>query len=369
MDNLINGMMPVSSLFAGNGELTMSSLAIVELINAKRSAGSKVLLHKNFLAKLESHPSIDSAKFLAEYQDSTGRTLKCYFLPERERHLMVMSESLAVQAAVYDWAKAKCLENEALLLTNAKQANELAKLQEDTAQRLLSAATLETKAKMTTTADSVYEKHYNWHQSNNPATPKHESAIYATRMVQRELGLDATREVTQSRVMDDVKDSYMAPSAIGLKLLGYQGDYMRAGQAVNLQLVEHGLQEKANGYDGFKRGTYKPTELGRKYSNIHAWVNDSKEGFNLKWSPQVLKDFKFVRVDEFLETPQYDPSVHKCIEDFIEENLTPLQRFYDQHRFFLKSDQVKQWFTQEFGYALTADTFKGCKHTFAPVAA
>lgn len=56
----------------------------------------------NFIKKIESHPGIDSPKFLGEYQDSTGRMLKCYHLPEREAHLMVMSESLAVQTQVYD---------------------------------------------------------------------------------------------------------------------------------------------------------------------------------------------------------------------------------------------------------------------------
>lgn len=81
---------------------TMTSLELVEIINSMRGEGSAELLHKNFMAKIERHPGIDSAKYLAQYKDTTGRTLKCYKLPKRESELMVMSESLEVQAMVYD---------------------------------------------------------------------------------------------------------------------------------------------------------------------------------------------------------------------------------------------------------------------------
>lgn len=81
---------------------TMTSIELVEVINAARKAGSKELLHKNFMAKIEKHPGIDAAKFLASYPDTLGRPVKCYHLPEREAKLMVMSESLEVQTKVYD---------------------------------------------------------------------------------------------------------------------------------------------------------------------------------------------------------------------------------------------------------------------------
>lgn len=91
------------------GTPTMSSLEIVEVINEERKADAEatgaeyaILLHKNFLAKVEFHPGIDSAKFSAQYKDTTGRKLKCYHLPKREAELMVMSESLKVQTRVYD---------------------------------------------------------------------------------------------------------------------------------------------------------------------------------------------------------------------------------------------------------------------------
>lgn len=86
-----------------NTQATMSSLALVDTINEVRAAeGKKPLRHTHFIAKIEKHPGFDSAKFLAQYKDSTGRWLKCYRLPKRECELMVMSESQAVQAKVYD---------------------------------------------------------------------------------------------------------------------------------------------------------------------------------------------------------------------------------------------------------------------------
>lgn len=81
----------------------MTSLELVDTINEVRAAeGKKPLRHTHFIAKIEKHPGFNSAEFLAQYKDSTGRELKCYRLPKRECELMVMSESQAVQAKVYD---------------------------------------------------------------------------------------------------------------------------------------------------------------------------------------------------------------------------------------------------------------------------
>ena len=97
-----------------NAILTMTSLELVDFINAERrqeandqstaefSIEPAMLRHSDFMVKLEKHPGIDSPKFSAQYKDSTGRTLKCYRLPKRECELMVMSESLLVQARMYD---------------------------------------------------------------------------------------------------------------------------------------------------------------------------------------------------------------------------------------------------------------------------
>ena len=94
--------------------VTMSSIELVDFINRERRHEANAqrtsdacfdpvtLRHSDFMTKLEKHPGIDSPKFSGQYKDSTGRTLKCYRLPKRECELMVMSESLLVQARLYD---------------------------------------------------------------------------------------------------------------------------------------------------------------------------------------------------------------------------------------------------------------------------
>ncbi|KMF23492.1 hypothetical protein SM22_02092 [Klebsiella pneumoniae] len=99
-----------------NSVPTMSSLQMVDYINADRKAKAeaegltfpckeyRVLQHKDFLKKTpkvlgEEH----SAKFFAQYKDSTGRYLPCYRFPKREACLMAMSYSYELQAAVYDY--------------------------------------------------------------------------------------------------------------------------------------------------------------------------------------------------------------------------------------------------------------------------
>jgi len=93
----------------------MTSLEIVDFINDVREKKAKRegmtfpckkytnLAHKNFLAKVpkvlhEEH----SAKFLAQYKDTTGRTLNCYKFPRREACLMAMSYDYDAQAKVFD---------------------------------------------------------------------------------------------------------------------------------------------------------------------------------------------------------------------------------------------------------------------------
>ena len=87
---------------ASKSPITMTSLELVELINHHREEGRAELRHDNFMAKIEKHPGIDSPKFLGQYKDITGRSLKCYYLPRRETELMIMAESAEVQTRVYD---------------------------------------------------------------------------------------------------------------------------------------------------------------------------------------------------------------------------------------------------------------------------
>jgi hypothetical protein len=82
---------------------TMSSIEIVKIINDMREDGKAELRHDNFIAKVvKVLGEVAALNFQVSYKDSTGRTLKCYALPKREAHLMVMSENYKVQAAVYD---------------------------------------------------------------------------------------------------------------------------------------------------------------------------------------------------------------------------------------------------------------------------
>ena len=69
------------------GIKVISSIELVKIINDLREVGKAELRHDNFCVKIESHPSIQSPKFLGDYKDSKGRTYKCYYLPEREAKL------------------------------------------------------------------------------------------------------------------------------------------------------------------------------------------------------------------------------------------------------------------------------------------
>jgi len=82
---------------------TMSSVELVKIINEMRDTAKVELRHDHFMTKVLKVLGEDSApKFRGTYIDSQGKERPCYFLPKRECHLMVMSESYKVQAAVYD---------------------------------------------------------------------------------------------------------------------------------------------------------------------------------------------------------------------------------------------------------------------------
>lgn len=70
-----------------SGVKTMSSVEIVEVINAMREPGRSELRHDNFIAKLEQHPGITHLNFQGSYSDPSGRSVKCYYLPKREAEL------------------------------------------------------------------------------------------------------------------------------------------------------------------------------------------------------------------------------------------------------------------------------------------
>jgi len=108
-------MKNASSVLSTTEAPAMSSLEMVDYINADRKSKAEAeglkfpckkytrLQHKHFLTKAprvlgEEH----SAKFLAQYIDSTGRSLPSYQFPKREACLMAMSYSYELQAQVFD---------------------------------------------------------------------------------------------------------------------------------------------------------------------------------------------------------------------------------------------------------------------------
>ena len=81
---------------------TMSSIELVAVINGLREAGKAELRHDNFMIKVEKVLGIDAPKFLGTQKYGNNISRQIYNLPKREAELMVMSESYAVQAQVYD---------------------------------------------------------------------------------------------------------------------------------------------------------------------------------------------------------------------------------------------------------------------------
>ncbi|WP_177344479.1 hypothetical protein [Pseudomonas aeruginosa] len=97
-----------------NDRLTMTSLELVDFINAHRrqqakkagqpfpSKGFARLEHYSFMEKVPSVLGADAQKFLGIYQDSMNRDRECCRFPKREACLMAMSYSYELQAAVFD---------------------------------------------------------------------------------------------------------------------------------------------------------------------------------------------------------------------------------------------------------------------------
>lgn len=81
---------------------TMSSLEIVDVINSLREQDKAVLRHESFMAKVVKVLGREGAKFFGTQKYGNNLTRNIYNLPKREATLMVMSESYAVQAKVYD---------------------------------------------------------------------------------------------------------------------------------------------------------------------------------------------------------------------------------------------------------------------------
>lgn len=87
---------------ADNNSVTMTSLELVEFINAHEGRGD--LTHANFMAKV---PKVLGEGGLIQIQDTyrhpqNGQIYPCYRFPKREACLMAMSYSYELQAKVFD---------------------------------------------------------------------------------------------------------------------------------------------------------------------------------------------------------------------------------------------------------------------------
>jgi phage antirepressor YoqD-like protein len=94
---------------------TISSVDLVALVNEirqsdwwegegfnKETTPPTELRHDHFITRIEKILGEAHPNFRGSYTGRDGREVKCYLLPKREAHLMVMSESYKVQARVYD---------------------------------------------------------------------------------------------------------------------------------------------------------------------------------------------------------------------------------------------------------------------------
>lgn len=87
---------------AMNMPVTMTSLELVDFINASRNEGEAEVRHSDFLVKVEKVLKGGERNFSSSYRSSQNKELPMYRFPKRESCLMAMSYSYELQAAVYD---------------------------------------------------------------------------------------------------------------------------------------------------------------------------------------------------------------------------------------------------------------------------
>lgn len=74
----------------------------MDIINEMRDDYQPNIRHNHLIDKIKKVLGEAAPTFRSGYFDSMNRKQSCYYLPKREASLMVMSESYAVQAKVYD---------------------------------------------------------------------------------------------------------------------------------------------------------------------------------------------------------------------------------------------------------------------------
>jgi hypothetical protein len=239
-----------------NDVATMSSLELVEVINSLREEGKAELLHKNFMVKIENHPGITSAKFLAYVEIDIGngakRKSKCYHLPKRECELMVMSESLAVQAKVYD--RMTELANQVMIAFTKPKAKTVGTIE----------------------ANKIFRSCFSI--ARLIGLDKNAAALSANQ---------ATFKLTDENVLSLLGQTHLAaddqvalcftPTELGKRI-------NVSGQKFNQLLMEAGLQEKQG-------DTWVPTEAGKVFCRLldtSKRHNDGTIVTQMKWADNVL---------------------------------------------------------------------------------
>ena len=85
-----------------SGQVTMSSLELVEFINTQRGQDKVQLRHDHFMAKVPKVLGFHAPKFLGTQKYGNGNSREICLFPKREACLMAMSYSYELQALVYD---------------------------------------------------------------------------------------------------------------------------------------------------------------------------------------------------------------------------------------------------------------------------
>ncbi len=90
------------STSTSSGQVTMSSVELVEFINSQRGPSKVQLRHDHFMAKVPKVLGFHAPKFLGTQKYGIGNIREICVFPKREACLMAMSYSFELQAIVYD---------------------------------------------------------------------------------------------------------------------------------------------------------------------------------------------------------------------------------------------------------------------------
>jgi DNA-binding transcriptional regulator YiaG len=237
----------------------MSSVEIVKIINKMREEGKAVLTHDNFMKKVVKVLGEEAAvKFNASYKGKDGTTRKCYALPKREAHLMVMSENYKVQAAVYD----RMVELEEKLTSG----NAEPKVEPKESSLL---------EKLMTNNAIIKEALCGF---NMLGVEGNQAALGANKLAAQETGFNILEMIGQSAIVSPVQERYYTPTQLG-------DNYKMTAQAFNNLLLEKGYQVK----NGDK---WAATEKGKQFSVVTDTNKKNSTGTvqQLFWYESIIKE-------------------------------------------------------------------------------